>query len=308
MYYDTRLRVFQFRGLEDGDLIELSYVLSETAEANDTGPYKGGLIQLAGALPVHRIELMLDGPEEVFPKWEVVHLDGNPSSERVEDGVRRLHWIWNEVPATPREVPAAPSLLVTPFLVYSNHSEWSDLADWYSRHIQPRIRISPQLEDVANRLVAGAETRRERIANIYRFVANDIRYVGLELGEHRFRPFSASWVLNHKIGDCKDKGALLVALFEVIGIPADMVLVRTADLGPVPSDLAVLEAFNHVIVYLPEDDLWLDGTASGHDAFVPPGMDQAAFVLVVDGKRSASRGCSSPGWRCLQDPLPPRTG
>ncbi|MCP4901042.1 MAG: DUF3857 domain-containing protein, partial [bacterium] len=289
MFYDTRLRIFQFRELEDGDLIEMSYVLSETAEANDTGPYKGGLIRLAGDLPIHLLEVSLEGRQEYLPDWEVVHLNGMPEMSERDDGSRHIGWTWGNVAALPREVPRPPELLVAPYLVYSNHPEWPDLADWYGRHIQPRIRISSQIEELANKLVKGIQNRRERISRIYRYVANDIQYVGLELGEHRFRPFSASWVLSHQIGDCKDKAALMVALFKVVGIPAQMVLVRTADLGEVPSELAVLEVFNHVIAYLPEDDLWLDGTASGQDPFFPPGLDQVAWSLVI-GQKGARPG------------------
>jgi hypothetical protein len=65
-----------------------------------------------------------------------------------------------------------------------------------------------------------------------------------------------------------------------------MVMIRTADLGPVGNDLAVLEIFNHAIAYLPEDDLWLDGTAAGHVVFPPPSMDQDAVALVVNGPSS----------------------
>ncbi len=139
------------------------------------------------------------------------------------------------------------------------------------------------MDETAERLVADVDDRLEKIARLYRFVSNEIRYVGLEFGEHRFRPFSADWVLNHRIGDCKDKATLLVALAEAVGIPAQFVMIRTADQGPVPSRLAQLELFNHAIVYLPEDDLWLDGTASGHALYPPPGMDQNAYVMVVDG-------------------------
>ncbi len=68
-----------------------------------------------------------------------------------------------------------------------------------------------------------------------------------------------------------------------------MVMIRTADLGPVGNELAVLEIFNHAIAYLPEDDLWLDGTAAGHAMFPPPSMDQDAVALVVDGPSSVLR-------------------
>jgi transglutaminase-like putative cysteine protease len=295
IYYDTRLRVLRFNELSNGDLIELAWVLSETDEANETGPYNGGLIPLGRGVRVARVEIELAGPDALLPAWQLAHLEGEPEREVGPDGEVRLRWRWDDLPAIRSDVPPAPQLLVTPYLVYSNHPEWEDLADWYGRHVEPRVRVSEQVEETALRLVDGYDERSERIGRLYRFVTNDIRYVGLEFGEHRFRPFSADWVLHHRIGDCKDKAALLVALLDVIGVPAQMVMVRTADLGPVSNDLAVLEIFNHAIVYLPEDDLWLDGTAAGHAPSLPPPMDQGALVLVIDGPQSELRVSPSPG-------------
>jgi hypothetical protein len=295
IYYDTRLRVLRFNELSNGDLIELAWVLSETDEANETGPYNGGLVPLGRGVRVARIEIELVGPESLLPAWQLAHFEGDPERDENSEGEVRVRWRWENVPAIPTDVPPAPRLLVTPYLVYSNHPEWEDLADWYARHVEPRVRVSEQVEETAQRLVNGYDDRLERINRLYRFVTNEIRYVGLEFGEHRFRPFSADWVLHHRIGDCKDKAALLVALFDAIGVPARMVMVRTADLGPVSSDLAALEIFNHAIVYLPEDDLWLDGTATGHAHFPPPPMDQGALVLVIDGPESEPQVSPSPG-------------
>lgn len=283
LFYDTRLRLLRFPPLERGDLIEIAYVRSETLEANETGPYNGGLVRLAGDLPVMRSEVRLVGPRDELPAWEVVGLAGEPARSETADGTIELSWRWSDLPALTADVPPSPPLVARPYLAYSNHPEWGDLADWYARHVAPRIRGSRLVDETAEQLVAGADDRLERIARLYRFVSNEIRYVGLEFGEHRFRPFSADWVLNHRIGDCKDKATLLVALAEAVGIPAQFVMIRTADQGPVPSELAQLELFNHAIVYLPEDDLWLDGTASGHALYPPPGLDQNAFAMVVDG-------------------------
>jgi transglutaminase-like putative cysteine protease len=286
LYYDTRLRVLRFDELENGDLVEIAYVLSETNEANETGPYNGGLIPLGRGVPVALMEVELVGQGAILPDWEIANLEGEPVRDENDQGVVRLRWEWRDLPAIPTDVPAAPQLLVMPYLVYSNHPQWGDLADWYGRHVASRVRTSEQVEETAHRLVIGLDERLDRINRLYRFVTIDIRYVGLEFGEHRYRPFSADWVLHHRIGDCKDKAALLMALLDAIGVPARMVMIRTADLGPVSSGLAVLEVFNHAIVYLPEDDLWLDGTATGHAPYPPPSMDQDAFVLVVDGSQS----------------------
>ena len=295
LYYDARLRVLEFQALEDGDLVELAWVLSETAESNDTGPYKGGLLEIGQPVAVGLSEIELSGPEELLPAWDLVHLEGEPARSVGGDGIVRLRWEWRDLAAVPDDVPPAPRLQTVPHLVYSNHPRWGDLATWYERHIAPRIRASRQVEDTARRLTEGVSDRLDRIARIYAFVTTDIDYVGLEFGEHRYRPFSADWVLNHKIGDCKDKAALMVSLLEAVDIPARTVMLRTSDRGTAVSDLALLEIFDHAIAYLPEDDLWLDGTAAGHAPFPPPGICQGAQALVVDGPDSAPQITPSPG-------------
>ncbi len=286
LYYDTRLRRFDFSPLQDGDLVELSYILSETSEANETGPYRGGLVTIGGDLPTHLEEVAMVSRDGVLPAWELAHLDAEPVRSDEPGGGIRLQWVWRGLAAVPRDMPPAPRLTVQPYLTYSNHPDWGELADWYARHVAPRIVPSRQVEELAHRLSDGLPDRNAKIRAIYRYVTDEIRYVGLELGEHRYRPFSADWVLNHGIGDCKDKAGFLVSLLGAIDIPAHMVLVRTADEGPVASRIAVLEDFNHAIAYLPEDHMWLDGTASGHDPTLPPGLDQGAWALVIEGRDS----------------------
>jgi hypothetical protein len=74
-----------------------------------------------------------------------------------------------------------------------------------------------------------------------------------------------------------------------------MALLRTVDQGPAGASLALLESFDHVIVYLPEEDLWLDGTAAGHDPFLPPAVDQGALTLVIDPATTGPLTTPSPG-------------
>lgn len=282
MYYDTRLKLLSFKDFEDGDIVELAWVLSETAEANETGAYEGGILRLGSAAPTLKAEVELAGPRELLPTWELGNLEGKPEESLDDEGWTHLRWSFEELPALNRDVPPGPSLWTRPCLSYSNHPEWASLATWYAQHVAPRIRPTNRVAEKARELTSGVRNRREKIARIYGFVTTQVHYVGLEFGEHRFRPFSADWVLTHEMGDCKDTAGLLVSLLTSIGIPARMAMVRTADQGPVPTKLAVLEDFNHAIAYLPEDNLWLDGTASGNVVYPPPGADQNAWAMVVE--------------------------
>ena len=66
------------------------------------------------------------------------------------------------------------------------------------------------------------------------------------------------------------------------GVEASMALIRTRNLGKVEKSPASLATFNHAICYVPEADLFLDGTAEYSGIAEIPHLDQDCDVLVVN--------------------------
>jgi cellulose synthase operon protein C len=128
-----------------------------------------------------------------------------------------------------------------------------------------------------------AERKRAIVRALYGFVVSQTRYVGLEFGIHGYKPYRVDDVLRRRFGDCKDKASLLHALLESVGIDSRLVLLRMKRLGRIPESPASLAVFNHAILYVPDLDLWLDGTASHSGSRDLPGDDRGASVLVLDG-------------------------
>jgi hypothetical protein len=89
-------------------------------------------------------------------------------------------------------------------------------------------------------------------------------------------------VLRRRFGDCKDKASLMHALLASLGIDSRLVLLRMKRLGRVAEAPASLAVFNHAILYVPDLDLWLDGTAAYSGSRDLPGEDRGASVLVVN--------------------------
>jgi len=140
MYYDTRLKVLSFDELVDGSLLEMSYILSETAEANETGVYQGGILRLADFYPTIEAEIELTGPEKTLPEWESVNIETQPVRQTDPEGMTHILWVFKDLPALFHDVPAGPDLWERPYLAYSNHPDWKSLSQWYFRHVAPRIR------------------------------------------------------------------------------------------------------------------------------------------------------------------------
>ena len=98
------------------------------------------------------------------------------------------------------------------------------------------------------RTVAKTGSGAELVLPASRFVQDDIRYLGIEVGMARRRPTAPDQVFEQRYGDCKDKTALLVAMLRLGGLAAYPALVSSTQ-GPdldqwVPSP----DAFDHAIV------------------------------------------------------------
>lgn len=109
----------------------------------------------------------------------------------------------------------------------------------------------------------GALPAADRPTAIVRFVQDDVRYVGVEIGEHSHRPHSPSWVLERGFGDCKDKTLLLVSLLRAAGIDAAPALVYSGRTLKLRSSLPSAFAFNHAIAHVRVD---------GNEYFIDPTM------------------------------------
>jgi len=73
-------------------------------------------------------------------------------------------------------------------------------------------------------------------------------------------PNTTEDILKRRYGDCKDHVTLLGALLKAKGIDSSPALINLGTAYTL-TDLAVISPFNHVILYVPQEDLYLDSTA-----------------------------------------------
>ena len=168
--------------------------------------------------------------------------------------------------------------------------EVSEFADWNAVRAwsQPMYALEPRQSAELTALVAELKSEPDeaaRIVRALRFVQDDIRYTGLEIGAGAYRPSQPAAVLARRYGDCKDKVLLLVALLRALGVEAHPALVSSRFVRGVAERIPGPGAFDHVIakVRWKETDYWLDPTVSGQGG----GLDtlvQADFglALVID--------------------------
>ena len=129
----------------------------------------------------------------------------------------------------------------------------------YYRQSRNRAVVTPELASLAEE-IAGERTGLAAARAIYDWVTVNIRYIAVYLDPNDgWVPHAAAQVLKNGYGDCKDHAVLMQALLAARGIAAQAALIQW---GSRYADLPIGHpyAFNHVIVYLPDDDLYLNPT------------------------------------------------
>jgi transglutaminase-like putative cysteine protease len=147
-----------------------------------------------------------------------------------------------------------------PYVAVSSFENWAELGKAYLARVEDKIITSDSLRTQASEIVKGAKDRRDEVRMIYEWVTKNVRYVGVFLGLGGFEPRGIPQILETKYGDCKDHTTLMMALLRARGIDATTALVQIGSAFQLPK-IPVVGAFNHAVTYVPEFNLYLDGTS-----------------------------------------------
>lgn len=280
MYYDLRERQYRFRHLRAGDVIEIDYSVSAFGSTNIYGNYFAEVVAFGGSLPRDVQRYVLCAPANIALSSAERMVD--PPHSVHENNENILIWEKKQIPAFTRE-PRSPSWSEQAAYVHvSNFDSWQALGGWYAGLLRPQLALNSELQRIAEEITRQHPNRLDRVAAIDDLVLQRTRYVALEFGVYGFKPYPVSQTFARKFGDCKDKASLMVALLRAAGINAQIALLRTQALGEILPHPASVSIFDHAIVYIPEFDLWLDGTAEFSRLHELPVEDQGVMALTVD--------------------------
>ena len=234
----------------------------------------GEVAFLQGALP--RLVSVVEYTE---PNPGTIHVAIKPNGLDIHQSPGRIE-ARNVPPVQPMQRGPGPTD-ARAHVHLSTQGSWQEVEQAYRILLGRRGQIGPALTKEAQRMTADAPTELEKIERLYRYVADDIRYVALEFGIHSFQPAAPETTWSRKYGDCKDKAILLVAMLRAIGIEAQFTLVRTRTAGTALLYPASLAVFDHAMLYLPKWDRFLDPTVPLNDLWTLPSPDYGAQVLVM---------------------------
>jgi Domain of Unknown Function with PDB structure (DUF3857)/Transglutaminase-like superfamily len=254
MFNDRKQKVIVFLDVSAEDAVV--YTIKQTHKPPFAEQFFfGGVILRGVAFEDVRVNITL-------PKAMAAHVEVRGVEHQVEEsGERITHKFLYRNPRPPVAEPAALSPWDTePHYVISTFPDYAAVAAAYRQMAAGKVAVTPRIQALADGITAGTSDRREQAHRIYDWVSKHIRYVAVFLGNGGYEPHEAIKILENGYGDCKDHVVLLEALLKAKGIASVPVLIDSGNRYRVP-EAATPAAFNHVLSYLPEFELYVDSTA-----------------------------------------------
>ncbi|KAF1017159.1 MAG: hypothetical protein GAK31_00418 [Stenotrophomonas maltophilia] len=275
MYADRKVRVIVFPNLAPGTRVV--YEVRRTQQV----PYFPGYFGLWETFNVFTAyddaEVTLSAPASLPMYVDSRGVQGSDTPQ-VRNGQATWRWLYQRQQPMQAQNWAAAVWEFSPSIMASTYRDWPQMARAYQLKAGEAAQVTPAIQALADELTRGIDDRREQAAALYRWVAQNIRYVAVYLGNGGLEPNSAQSILDNHYGDCKDHVVILEALLAAKGIASSPVLIGAGG-GPTLPTIPVLGRFNHAIAYVPEFDLYLDSTSAWARFGQLPDGDLGAPVL-----------------------------
>jgi transglutaminase-like putative cysteine protease len=249
-----------------GDIVDYEYTIE------GENPVFGGRIadsfRLAYSVPVEALRYRLLVPAGRQLAFANDGLDVAPERRTVGTEQEFL-WHREQVAAVENDRETPDWYAIHPVVRYSDAGSWSEVARWasdlFDRSPPPAAVVAE-----ARRFRESSSDPLEQGLAAVRFVQDEVRYLGIEMGEGSHRPRPTSVVLAQRFGDCKDKALLLVTLLRLLGFSADVALVNTFRGSKLDAMPPSVHAFNHAIVRV---------VVAGRTRFVDPTLRNQGGTL-----------------------------
>jgi transglutaminase-like putative cysteine protease len=276
-FVDLKLQQIPFRDVAVGDTTVLTIRFKESQH------YIPGQYSQAWQILPGGAKKSLDVTLRTPASLSLYHDAKDLAYEESRDGgdvVR--HWSGSPPHLNVEETNVANLVRVVPSVSFSTFPSYEAIARAYDDGARPMAVVTSEVQRLADEITKDKADVRSQAEAVFNWVSRNIRYVAVYFGRGRYVPNDTQTILSRRFGDCKDHATLLMALLAAKGIASEQTLIN---LNPTYelAKTATLQSFNHVIVYIPALDLYVDPTvAFGAFSRLPTGDLGKPVVRVSD--------------------------
>ncbi len=293
--YDGRYSAVVLLGdLRVGDVVEYSYTHRGTNPVLD-GHYSSRLY-VRWSVPIERQYYRVRWSKEGSLRWRA-HRDAFDPHITKDGDATEFVWEISPQPALILEDRSPSHYEAYSYVELSDFDSWGDVVRWaLNLYTSVEDSLTPEMSELVERWENAHSSSAARASAAIRFVQDELRYLGIELGPGSYRPSVPVHTFQRRFGDCKDKAYLLCTFLRAMDIECYPALVNTSIRKSLADRLPSPNAFNHVIVKVrvPGSEVWVDPTRTyqrgklqnlylpqyGYALVIRPGNTQLEPVIV----------------------------
>ncbi|HSE24619.1 MAG TPA: DUF3857 domain-containing transglutaminase family protein [Pyrinomonadaceae bacterium] len=261
LFNGTLAAVLFVNDLRIGDSVDFAYSI------NGENPVLGGrftdTLYLADTKPIQEHVIRLVVPTERSLDIKNNNTKLTFTSQSIGQDTEYL-WYDKNIAAVSKDDYTPVWFDPYPTISVSEFRNWSDVVQWALPFYQQSALHNRELVAKVAQWKQTSVSTEDRLITALRFVQDEIRYLGIELGRYSHQPTSPDQVFARRFGDCKDKSLLLSSILTAMDIDAVPVLINTRARSTLDSWQPSPFAFDHVIVRatLNGKTYWFDPTIS----------------------------------------------
>ena len=259
IYWGARHKMINIGHLEPGDAVELvmfrkgfTYALLQNdqvpSDSRYVPPMKGhfyDIVDFWNDQPVKKkvYKVKIPQSKELYYKF----YNGNVySSKYPSDGKVQYTFTKYNVGNIPHEPHMVAVSDVAPKLILTTTKEWEQKSLWFYNVNKDygSFEYNDTIKNKVDEILQGAESEMDSISKLTHWVADNIRYSGLSMGEGEgYTLHKGAMTFRDRCGVCKDKAGMLITMLRAAGFEsyAAMTMARS-NIEDIPAD-----QFNHSI-------------------------------------------------------------
>ncbi|MBR2317835.1 MAG: DUF3857 and transglutaminase domain-containing protein, partial [Spirochaetales bacterium] len=188
--------------------------------------------------------------------------------EAIENGYRAYYFEYGESAPIIEEEMGPDTYEIAAYIAGSPFKDQTYLSNWLGGFFKERMITNDEIEKTVSQLVENLDDEEDKIAVIYRFLQDNIRYVSIKTSlSSGLAGHKATETFANRYGDCIDKAILFATMLQFVNVEAYPVVVMTnGNPQPIYDKLGVLNG-NHAIneIHLKNGKvIHLDSTANSY--------------------------------------------
>ena len=148
-----------------------------------------------------------------------------------------------------------------PGFAISTFDSYEAIAEAYGARALPKAKPDDRVKKLVEKVIGDETDKLKQARMLYDWVATNISYAGNCIGVGAVVPRDTGFILDNKMGDCKDHATLLEAMLTVVGIDSTQALINSGAVYEL-SQIPLVTSVNHVLTYIPQFDQFVDSTSS----------------------------------------------